>query len=106
MSNISLDASESGLEWELESHTRRTERRSPYDALVRVMEPTKGIGVALNVSESGIRVVVDCELRPSDVCRIVLVDRGGSQRTEQMRVAWSRRLRDGWVAGLERIGFH
>ena len=106
MSNTSLDASESGLEWDLESHIRRTERRSPYDALVRVMEPTAGIGVALNLSDSGIRVVVDCELQPNDVCRLVLVDRDGSQRTEQMRVAWSRRLRDGWVAGLERVGFH
>ena len=106
MSSPSTEPPESDSHWEMETHHRRGERRSPYDALVRVVSPSGGVGVALNKSDSGIRVVVDCQLSEGQCCSLHLIDRNGTERYEQMRVAWSRRLRDGWVVGLERLGLN
>jgi hypothetical protein len=104
MSNISTVPPECENRWQ--PRRRRREQRAAYDALVQVLAPCTGMGVALNVSDSGLRMVVDCELEEGACCELRLIDRNGCARIERMRVAWSRRLRDGSVVGLERLATH
>jgi hypothetical protein len=72
---------------------------------VRVIEPALGRGVTINASDGGLRIAVDCALRPGDVCLLV-VDDPSRPALERARVAWSRELRDGCIAGLQLIGLH
>jgi hypothetical protein len=85
---------------------RRCSRRRPLNAMVEVISPATGHGVTINVSDGGLRVAVDCPLRPDEICLLRIDDFSGAPRLERARVAWSRELHDGWIAGLQLIGLH
>ncbi len=85
---------------------RRASGRRPFEAVIEVYEPNPGTGVTINASDGGLRVAVDCELRPEDVVLLAVREAGRPERLECARVAWSLELRDGWIAGLQLIGLH
>jgi len=88
------------------SRQRRREARRPYHAAVEMVQPGAGEGVALNASEGGLRVAVDTRLQRDQTCLFYLRELGEEPRLQRARVAWSRRVSDGWIAGLEIIGLH
>jgi hypothetical protein len=77
----------------------------PFHAVVQVLEPARGVGVTLNASEGGLRVAVDCLLEPGDTC-LVCIEDPAHGRVERARVAWSRQLPDGCIAGLQLLDLH
>jgi PilZ domain-containing protein len=84
---------------------RRASRRTPFHASVQVLGRAVGSGVTLNASEGGLRIAVDCVLRPDEIC-LVRVDDPARGRIERARVAWSHELPDGCIAGLQLLGLH
>ncbi|MBW2531207.1 MAG: hypothetical protein JRI55_06980 [Deltaproteobacteria bacterium] len=79
---------------------RRSVGRWPLHAEVEVLAPVRGRGVAINGSLGGMRIAVDCPLEED--CEYIVRTRfsAGVIRTGRARVAWSKRVRDGWIAGL------
>lgn len=73
---------------------------------MRVAQPHGGRGVTLNASERGLRIAVDCPLPPGDMVMLVVREPGQPEQLVRGRVAWSRQVRDGMIAGIERIGLH
>jgi hypothetical protein len=88
----------------IERH-RRGSRRLSSNAAVDVLGPSKGNGVAINQSSGGLRVAVDCDLMPGDIC-LVRVHDPLRPNFERARVAWSRTVSDGCIAGLELLTVH
>ncbi|MCA9625796.1 MAG: PilZ domain-containing protein [Myxococcales bacterium] len=88
------------------SRQRRSSARRPFNADVELVSPVAGGGVTLNASEGGLRVAVDCPLAAGEICLLYVREGGSPERLERARVAWSRELRDGWIAGLQLIGLH
>jgi hypothetical protein len=84
---------------------RRASRRTPFHASVQVFGPARGRGVTLNASDGGLRVAVDCRLKEGDLC-LVRVEDPARGSVERARVAWSREVPDGCIAGLELLGLH
>lgn len=84
---------------------RRGSRRTAFNAAVEVMLPEVGSGVAINVSDGGLRVAVDCNLHAGDEC-MIRVDAPGRPERERARVVWSQQLPDGCIAGLEIVGLN
>lgn len=80
---------------------RRRHERRPFDAEVAFTSPTRARGLALNLSHSGIRVMVDREIQPGG--RYVLEVRQGSLKVVyyNARAVWSRPFPGGCVVGLE-----
>ena len=74
---------------------RRASRRWPLQAEVEVLEPVQGRGVAINGSEGGMRIAVDCPLAPGLRCRIRTTFGPELERVENARVVWSLAARDG-----------
>lgn len=81
------------------SQQRRRSRRVPAQNPVEVLLPRSGMGIALNASDGGIRVAVDCALIPGEECQL-LVRREQGPTVLTTKVVWSRPVADGWVAGL------
>jgi hypothetical protein len=81
---------------------RRTAERYPLHADVEVLEPFNAHGVVINASDGGLRVAVDRELPVGVVCVVeIAVDEG--KTVEMARVAWTRELPDGYLAGLSYV---
>lgn len=85
---------------------RRSGRRLPFEATVRVVQPTVGRGVTLNASERGLRVAVDCPLVAGEMVMLVVRVAGVPEELVRGRVAWARDAGDGCIAGIERVGLH
>ena len=88
------------------SRQRRRSARRPFHATVEMVQPAAGEGVTLNVSEGGLRIAVDVALPADDVCLLYVCEPGGERKLERARVAWSREVSDGWIAGLQILGLH
>ena len=84
---------------------RRQARRLSSHAPVEVLEPAGGTGVTINASTGGLRVAVDCLLRPGDLC-LLIVDDAARPSGERARVIWSQDVRDGCLAGLQLLTLH
>ncbi|MBW2455245.1 MAG: PilZ domain-containing protein [Deltaproteobacteria bacterium] len=85
---------------------RRNARRRPMNATVEVLEPAGGTGVTINASAGGLRVAVDCLLRPGDMC-VLTVNDEKRPKVERARVIWTQDVRDGCIAGLQLLtAFH
>ena len=80
---------------------RRRSRRYPINADVEVIEPVRSTGVALNASAGGLRVFIDRELPLGEECVIEVHFTPTRHSSERSRVVWCRKIRDGWVVGLE-----
>ena len=89
-----------------EERQRRTSRRRPLEASVRVVQPAAGAGVTINVSEGGLRVAIDLPLAADQICVLVVSEPGAPEQLVRARVAWARVLDDGCIAGLQRLGLH
>jgi len=79
---------------------RRNSRRLPLHAAVAMHAPEGGSGVTINASAGGLRVAVDCLLRPGDLI-MFSVDDDGRPKVERARVIWTQDVRDGCIAGLQ-----
>jgi hypothetical protein len=88
------------------SRQRRGSRRRPLEASVTVVHPASGTGVTINASEGGFRVAVDLPLRAEAICVLVVRVPGAPDQLVRARVAWSRVLDDGCIAGLQQLGLH
>lgn len=88
------------------SRQRRRAARRPFHATIEMVQPAAGEGVTLNESVGGLRVAVDSRLRRDDTCLFYVREPGVEPRLERARVAWSRQVSDGWIAGLEILGLH
>lgn len=78
---------------------RRAADRYPLHADVEVLEPWSAHGVVINASDSGLRVALDRELPVGEVCVIEIALEEG-KTVEMAKVAWTRALPDGFLAGL------
>ena len=105
MSHVSSDTPISHVTFIGLARQRRRGARRPLNADVRVVEPQEGSGVAINASDGGLRIAVDCALHPDDHVVMILSD-DGQDTVERARVVWSRELKDGWIVGLERVGLN
>ncbi len=63
------------------------------------MEPWNAHGVVINASDSGLRIALDRDLPVGVVCVIEIAVEEG-KTVEMARVAWTRELPDGFLAGL------
>jgi hypothetical protein len=80
---------------------RRRSQRACSDADVEFLEPVKAEGVALNISEGGLRVAVYDEIPADAECVVRVLLEGGAHVERRARVVWSKKAADGWVLGLE-----
>ena len=78
----------------------RTSRRFALNADVTFLQPARMTGVALDASESGMRVVVDTPLEVGARCIAVVQLASGGETHERAEVIWSRRSPRGWIIGL------
>ena len=81
--------------------SRRRSRRFQLNAEVEIMEPTASKGVTLNASAGGLRVFVDKEIPCGTTCVLDVKFTTERRSREHAQVVWSRKVRDGWVIGLE-----
>jgi len=84
---------------------RRSSRRLPANAAVEILDPRPGTGATLNISTGGLRVAIDCELCPGDVC-LLSIDDPTRPAVERARVVWAHPLPDGCIAGLQLLTLH
>ena len=102
---LTAPASSSGQDITLRQ--RRGSRRHALNAEVAVVEPRPGTGVAINRSETGLRVAVDCELRPGEMCFVRIAYQSDESavvaRFVQAKVRWARHAGGGWICGLELV---
>lgn len=78
---------------------RRANERYPLNADVEVLEPWNAHGVVINASDGGLRIALDRDLPVGVTCVIeIALDEG--KTVEMVRVAWSRALPDGYLAGV------
>ena len=103
--SLTLDTPAQSLSVDALRHRRATRRR-PMHAEIEVIEPQTGDGVAINASDGGLRIAVDCALAVDDVCMLVIREPAKPVRLERARVVWTQQLRDGCVAGLTVTGLH
>lgn len=80
---------------------RRGAARWPLHAEIEVLGPVRGTGVALNGSLGGMRVAVDCHLAEGTDYLVRTRFSAGVVRTGWATVAWSKKVSDGWIAGLK-----
>lgn len=79
----------------------RSSVRVPVSAPVVFLHPSNARGTTLDVSDTGMRVVLDRPLRPGDRCvAVVQPEEGGAETHERAEVVWSRLTEDGWMVGL------
>lgn len=95
--SVPLDASEE----EFREDARRRSQRACSDADVVFLEPVKAEGVALNISEGGLRVAVYEEIPADADCLVEVRREDGEHAERRARVVWSKKVADGWVLGLE-----
>jgi hypothetical protein len=86
---------------EFREDARRRSQRACSDADVIFLEPVQAEGVALNISEGGLRVAVYDEIPADAACRVRVMGDEGKQVERRARVVWSKKAADGWVLGLE-----
>ncbi len=73
---------------------------------MEVLQPISGQGVAINESDRGLRIAVDCALAVDETCLIRVSVPFGAARIERGRVAWLQEVRDGFIVGLELEPLH
>ena len=79
---------------------KREWRRVSFRAAVTVLHPRPAVGVTLDVSVSGMRIVVDTALCPGERCIVQVRLPEGGFTHERAHVVWSRLGPYGWEAGL------
>ena len=80
---------------------RRRSRRVPLDADVTFLQPAETTGLTVDASPTGLRVIVNAEMRPGDKCVAVVQLPTGEEMHERARVVWTKRASSGWMTGLE-----
>lgn len=85
---------------------RRASRRIAYNGTVEVLQPVAGAGVTINISEGGLRLAVDCALCEGEGCLLRITPPVGEPHDVRAVVAWSRKVRDGWIVGLRRLALN
>lgn len=79
---------------------RRRAARYPLHADVRVLSPVEAEGVLLNASAGGLRVTLDRAVVKGEVLDVDVAFAEDRVSREVTEVVWSRKLADGWLAGL------
>lgn len=81
------------------SSSRRKWHRTPIDAGVELLVPVRATGATLNISAGGVLVAISRPIQAGEICALTL-----EGQPEMARVAWTRRISSGWLAGLEFVG--
>jgi hypothetical protein len=95
--SVPLDACDE----EFREDARRQSQRACSDADVEFLEPIQAEGVALNISEGGLRVAVYDEFPADAECVVKLRHSDDEHVSRRARVVWSKKVADGWVLGLK-----
>lgn len=79
---------------------RRRATRYPLHADIVVRSPMRAEGVLLNASAGGLRVTLDHAVAEGEVLEVDVAFAEDRVARETAEVVWSRKLQDGWLAGL------
>ena len=80
---------------------RRKSGRELSNANVDFIEPVKTEGVAVNISEGGMRVAVYEKIPTEEDCIVKIWLTDDHHVSKRARIVWTKEAPDGWVLGLE-----
>ncbi len=83
---------------------RRHADRWASDARVEILAPVQADAAALDVSATGLQVVLDGWLSTGSICELRITTHSGREIFKRARVIWARRVGDECVAGLQLVG--
>jgi hypothetical protein len=83
---------------------RRESVRWASDAQVEILTPVPTHASALDVSASGIQLALDEWISTGTTCDLRITTHTGRVIFKRARVVWTRRVRNGCVAGLKVVG--
>ena len=83
---------------------RRHAERWASDARVEILSPLQVEAVALDVSSTGLQIVLDGWLSTGSLLDVRITTRSGRRIFKRARVIWARRVGDECVAGLNLVG--
>ena len=83
---------------------RRRADRWASDARVEILSPIQAEAAALDVSATGIQLVLDGWLSTGTLCQLRITTHTGREIFKRARVIWARRVGDECVAGLHIVG--
>lgn len=83
---------------------RRHAARWASDAKVELLSPIQAEATALDVSATGIQLVLDGWLSTGTLCDLRITTHTGREIFKRGRVIWARRVGEECVAGLHIIG--
>ena len=88
----------------VQSDERRSADRWVSDARVEILSPIQAEAAALDVSATGIQLVLDGWLSTGTLCQLRITTHTGREIFKRARVIWARRVGDECVAGLHIVG--
>jgi hypothetical protein len=71
---------------------------------VEILSPIQAEAAALDVSATGIQLVLDGWLSTGTLCSLRITTHAGREIFKRARVIWARRVGDECVAGLQIVG--
>jgi len=83
---------------------RRRADRWHSDAEVEILSPIQQVASALDVSKTGIQLLLDHWLSADTVCDLRITTHAGRTILKRARVVWTRREGKRCVSGLEVVG--
>ena len=83
---------------------RRHADRWPSDARIEILRPIEAEAAALDVSGSGLQVVLSGWLSTGTLCDLRIKTHAGRNIFKRAQVIWARRVGDECVAGLRFVG--
>ena len=83
---------------------RRSADRWASDAHVEILSPLEVEATALDVSSTGMQIVLDGWLSTGSLVDLRITTRSGRTILKRARVIWARRVGDECVAGLHLVG--
>jgi hypothetical protein len=87
-----------------QTEERRHAGRWPSDAQVELLGPIKAEAMALDVSSTGLQIVLSGWLSTGTLCDLRITTHSGRHIFKRAQVIWARRVGDECVAGLHFIG--
>ena len=85
-------------------HERRRADRWQSGAEVEILSPTQQVASVVDVSKTGIQLLLDHWLSADTVCDLRITTHAGRTMLKRARVVWTRREGKRCVSGLEIVG--
>jgi len=74
------------------------------DAEIEILSPIQRIALALDISRTGIQLLLDDWLSAGTLCDLGITTHTGRMIYKRTRVIWTRRVGEQCVSGLEVVG--